>query len=426
MNFTKRYGFLFAFACILSAFHCSNKITDNEHPVIAILSPADMSIVADSVDVTCTVSDKAGINWVELYVNGKPVSIDKKEPFEFRIYAAQYENGSQIKVRLLACDNNGNGEFSEPITLRIDHDKREQLLFSRNHGNYNYDLFISDINGENQQQLTHGIDVRFYANFSSDGKDIIFTDSKNIYVLENRANLRSWPVPDGCTAEDPVLNSATNLAYCSMCIEENDSLRSWYYNIFSLNITLGTFHKIDTPEPKEEPITFAVSPDGSRIACIPKYYGIHVMDRDGGNPIKINDSWCWGPIQFSSNSLRLVYSGGDPGNVYLANADGSSNVVLGASDTWHPAFSPDATRVVYANNHDHTIEIINADGTGLKALTTFSDEDIYFPQFTDDGLKIVFEQNQSIYIINTDGTGLKKLVDNASYPQLKPYARLLQ
>ena len=423
----------FAFALILSTFfHCSKKITDTEKPVVSITFPQDMSIVADSVDVTCNASDNAEIKWVELQINGKPVSRVENEPFQFRIYAAQYKNNSQIKVRLLACDSQGNGQYSEPITLRIDLDKKGQLVFLRNH-----DLFISDMNGKNQRQLTHDFNVDMMARFSIDGENITCSNSHNVYIIDNMhifdsmVNIRSWPIPNKFQSSDPVMNSAINLIYFVLFDPENN------WTICTLDPERGTLNELITPGVQLEPITLEISPDGTKIVYIRKYYGIHMMDWDGKNYKKIKDGSCWGPIKFSPDGLKFVYSGGDYGQIYLTNVDECNDIALTENKAYYPAFSPDGTQVVFIDYSSASICIINSDGTGQHTVYTPQSGDAAYPQFTDDGLKIVFllwetyhtltsATDQGIYSINTDGTGMKKLVDNAHYPQLKPYARLLQ
>ena len=438
MNSKRKICFFFALVLILFPFlHCSKKITDTEKPVVSITFPQNMSIVADSVDVKCNASDNAGIKWVELLINGKPISRVEKEPFQFRIYAAQYENNSQIKVQVLACDSHGNGQYSESITLRIDLDKKAQVIFLKERSFRGNDLFISDMDGKNQRQLTHDFDVDMMARFSSDGEKITCGNSHKVYIIDNihmfdsMVNIRSWPMPNNFTSSDPVMNSAISLVYFVL----SRDIHNW--TLCTLDPERGTLNDINTPGMQGEPITFEISPDGTRIAYIRKYYGLHVMDWDGKNYKKIQDGWCWGPIQFSPDGSKIVYSCGDHGKIYLTNSDGSNNIALTENDAYHPTFSPDATQVLFIDETNGSICVVSCDGTDQHTIYSPESGLAEYPQFTDDGSKVVFalrenyhdstnDADQGIYIINIDGIGLKKLADNAHYPQLKPYARLLQ
>ena len=101
-------NFLFTLIFLSVLLYCSKEIIDTENPTISIISPQSMSIVSDSVYVKCNASDNSGIKWLELWINGKPVSRIEDEPFQFTVYASQYENDSQINVKVLACDRHEN------------------------------------------------------------------------------------------------------------------------------------------------------------------------------------------------------------------------------------------------------------------------------------------------------------------------------
>lgn len=85
-------------------------------------------------------------------------------------------------------------------------------------------------------------------------------------------------------------------------------------------------------------------------------------------------------------------------------------------------------------NSKHDIWIMNADGTGAKALTKSNQVD-WFPRFSPDGSKVIFNRSKSgwvpendanypekwdIWQIGSDGTGEQKIISNATWATYRP------
>jgi Tol biopolymer transport system component len=109
--------------------------------------------------------------------------------------------------------------------------------------------------------------------------------------------------------------------------------------------------------------------------------------------------------------------------IWIMNADGSGQHRL-LPDPWFvdyfPSFSPDGTRVVFNRCRPDfeacAIYRINANGTGLTAITPFkvSVQDIA-PAYSPDGSTIAFNGNGrggvrlAVYLMNADGSNVRRL-----------------
>jgi len=112
--------------------------------------------------------------------------------------------------------------------------------------------------------------------------------------------------------------------------------------------------------------------------------------------------------------------------IYSINNDGSGLTKLTRDmvDIFNPQWSPDGTKILFEGNPN--IYIMNADGSDLINLTRKAEG--MHPDWSPDGKQIVFNSlrsgNNEIYTINTDGTGIKRLTNTPLddlEPQWSPY-----
>lgn len=175
------------------------------------------------------------------------------------------------------------------------------------------------------------------------------------------------------------------------------------------------------------------SPDGSKILFW-RPDALHVINSDGTNLTTL-------PLQgyrasWSADGTKIIYiAGGQTGDLYVANADGSNPTFLGIHYATHPAWSRDGTRIVYSawnwTTYDTTYDIYtaNPDGSDARQLTSgYFDE---MPAWSPDGKQLVFYrsgdyvhsgESNGVWVMSADGSGLTMLVANtwAYFPAWQP------
>lgn len=176
------------------------------------------------------------------------------------------------------------------------------------------------------------------------------------------------------------------------------------------------------------------SPDGSKILYYSKInydewfmpeFDLWIMDSDGSNKINLTNSmYTVFSAKFSPDGSKIAFEIDDNiynpsgNNIYICNCDGSNkkNIHKGSD----PQFSPDGSKLIFSNN-DY-IYIANSDGSNLKELVRGS-----HPNITPDGSKIIFSRPDIvegfligfIYVIDTDGNNLTKITMGDD-PKLSP------
>jgi TolB protein len=161
-----------------------------------------------------------------------------------------------------------------------------------------------------------------------------------------------------------------------------------------------------------------VSFDGNFIA-----YENRTYDPSQSNPIKLylknlktgeSKEIINGGIEpkFSPVENKILYSNG---NINIFNIDDSSNINLTNNDSLNisPRFSPDGNWIVFMSKSNsyskYNIWIMESNGENKQKLTQNIEGENTYPEFSQDGTKIVYKQyvnrNHNICIMNTDGTG---------------------
>ncbi|MBL7166523.1 MAG: PD40 domain-containing protein [Dehalococcoidales bacterium] len=250
----------------------------------------------------------------------------------------------------------------------------DRIIFLSDQNDDQWDLYIIEADGGNQERLTtSGVKLGHY-DLSPDGRRVIFNIDEDIYTVND----------DG----------------------------TWWTTLLS-------------GRQAYEP---AWSPDGSKIAFQSWEHDpseIYVMDVDGGNLVRLTDNSAyddypaWSP---DGSSIAFVSDrAGGTFQVYVMNADGTDQRRL----TFHnemdlfPAWSPDGTEIVFQSDRElRAIWIMNADGTGQRRLTP-STYTTSSPTWSPDGTKILFHSFKDsdtgeVYVMDRDGSNMVRLTDNSA------------
>ena len=229
------------------------------------------------------------------------------------------------------------------------------------------DIYISDINGDNQRKLTNHNSADFSPLWNKDGKGFYFISSRT---------------------------GSSQLFYLSLEGGEAEQITDFYMGVYS---------------PK-------LSPDGTKII----FYS-HIFPEIGLDEIltkELMDDMNNGPIQAHLADSLFVrhwtkYNDGQYSHIILYDLKtkvytdltpgyfNSPTFTPSGSDDYH--FSPDSKRVVFSSKRVHNPEestnsdlwVVNIDGTGLKNLTQENKAYDGHAQFSPDGIYIAYT-SQSI------------------------------
>jgi len=173
----------------------------------------------------------------------------------------------------------------------------------------------------------------------------------------------------------------------------------------------------DETEPSWSPnYTRLVFSKKKKGAAADQLNGLWTIGWDGSSPVRVTTDRgaSWGKtdrIVFYSTRGNPLSTAND---IYTISPDGAGLVRLTntAADDRDPAWSPDGTKIVFASDrstfsrtgrgHMH-LWVINADVTGLKQLTTGTDNESQ-PAWSPDGTKIAYHYSNGIAAVFTDGT----------------------
>lgn len=251
----------------------------------------------------------------------------------------------------------------------------DRIVFRSDREDDQYDIYIMDVEGSNQERLTTSSGEEGAPACSPDGRRIAYHSGGSILTIND----------DG----------THNIALLSM--------REAY-----------------------EP---AWSPDGTKIAFQSWEHQpseIYVIDIDGGNLTRLTDNSAYDDYPaWSPDGTKIAFVSGRDGNeeIYVMNADGSNQRRLTenpAPDTF-PAWSPDGKEILFQSDRNlgRAIYIMNADGSNVRQLTPKTPSS-NSPSWSLDGTQIVFhsyrdnENKAEIYIMDRDGSNVTRLTRNGA------------
>ena len=281
--------------------------------------------------------------------------------------------------------------------LMVDAAPRAQIAFSSDRDG-NYDIYVMDADGKNQQRLTRHGDDDWEPSWSPDGKQIAFTSSEDrdshedvagqrphIYVMDadgkNRRKLTKNPFAEWHPSWSP---DGKHLAFTGMA---NTGAGTYVYAVDAEGKNLRRLTPLEMGgwEP-------SWSPDGKHLA----FTGVanigadvYAVDAEGKNlrrltPLEMGGrDPSWSPdgerIAFTSNSEPDLPGGNL--DIYLIDVDGGNQrrVTRNPSPDTNPSWSPDGKRIVFVSTRDGNpdIYVMNADGARqVRRLTKGGSEDM--------------------------------------------------
>jgi Tol biopolymer transport system component len=76
---------------------------------------------------------------------------------------------------------------------------------------------------------------------------------------------------------------------------------------------------------------------------------------------------------WSPDGTKIAYAAGDPGDVFVMNADGTNQhaVVSGPTDDFGTAWSPAGGQIAFLRFDDRTVYVVHEDGSGAHSVRTY-------------------------------------------------------
>ena len=283
--------------------------------------------------------------------------------------------------------------------VMVDVNAQARIVFSSNRDG-NWEIYVMDADGGNQQNLTNNPNDDRYPSWSPDGKRIAFVSDRDGHVMDGRPT-------DEIYVMDADGGNPQNLT--------NDPNDEW------------------SP---------SWSPDGKRIAFASdreeplRYFDIYVMDADGGNQQRLtNDPRDDRDPSWSPDGERIVFSARRDGHfetkfavtfeIYVMDADGGNQQRLteNRKNDLGASWSPDGKRIAFASDRKGDFEnfdiyVMDADGGNPQRLTENRVYD-WYPSWSPDGKRIAFAfdrngnlENFDIYVMDANGGNPQRLTEN--------------
>ena len=224
----------------------------------------------------------------------------------------------------------------------------------------NYELYIMDIDGNNQTRLTHNSVAEKSPSWNPDGKSIVFVSERggdnDIYKID----LNTLEIEKVFSSSfDPQWSpDGSMIAFSSLNFGEGTSADIYIKAVYQDN----PINLTDTPSFDTQP---SWSPDGKKIAFISnrdENFEVYSMTVDGTYQTNLSKnpaeeaSPCW-----SGDGKKIAFVSTRDGNheIYIMKADGTNPERLTdnpAKDLW-PSWMPDDSGIVFYSKRDGNGEI---------------------------------------------------------------------
>ena len=289
------------------------------------------------------------------------------------------------------------------VTVEQDH---IAFMSDRDNEDQVFDMYIMDINGNNQERITTShVDTNFPAPSPNGRRIAVAYDSPDggIFMI-NDDGTWEFAITSGIVAFEPAWSpDGKKIAFCKQ-------INDWSYNIYVMDVDGGDLTRLTTNTIYSDE-TPSWSPDSTRIVFESDRDGnteIYVMNADGSNLQRLTNNTVWDANpKWSPNGQKIIYQSavGTRWALFTMNIDGSNrtqvtNVNYSCN---YPSWSPDGTKIVFhswQDNNQAEISIANADGSSITHITNNSALDydpIWLPR------KMGVEVSESTIIIPPTG-----------------------
>jgi Tol biopolymer transport system component len=266
-----------------------------------------------------------------------------------------------------------------------------KIVFGSSRLSGNHDIYVMDVDGNNQTRLTTNAAYDDQPKWSPDGTRILFMSDRDgnfeIYLMNangsSQTRLTNNPAADGFPAWSP---DGTKIAFVNGDLRNPSTFEIYVMNADGSNRTRLTNDSLIDGVP-------AWSPDGTKIVFMsgatsvfnPNTFEIFVMNADGNSRTQLtNNGVVDGQPSYSPDGTKILFASGDAMSpngieIFVMNANGSNRVQIttNAVTEGFPAWAPDGTKIIFASgsvSSETSVElfVMNADGSNRTQLTTNS------------------------------------------------------
>lgn len=275
--------------------------------------------------------------------------------------------------------------FSSPSDSQVE----EKIVFSRyQEETGNSDIFIMDVDGGNQINLTQSPEGDTEPTVSPDGRRIAYVTIEfepAIYTMNIDGSDRTLLIQDFSLKQDPAWSpDGSQIAFSHFsCLDEDPSCPWRGWGISAINVHNGELVRLSDQQDRNSELHPSWSPDGNKIvfSSIGPSGGIFVLDVASREltqvrfPINSLPNIVWSP-DGTMFAFSVSQEGRDDSDIAIMDIDGSNlRIVVDdpLSRDLYPTWSPDNRQLAFIKRAigegDDEIYKINIDGTGLVNLT---------------------------------------------------------
>lgn len=275
------------------------------------------------------------------------------------------------------------------------------------------DIWIGNLDGSSQQNLTESIDDESHHQWSADGQVVAYErpiEGTTAIWRMNRDGSAPMPLTEGADILPKWASDGSTIAF----LRSTTNLAVW-----QVPASGGVAMKLS--EGSRNDFSPEFSPDGSRIAYASALSGdseIWLMESDGTNPIPLTAvGHILGTfekiIDWAPDGNRLLFVAEQPRDIWAIDIDGSNaaNLTDGLGNVLEPEWLSDG-RVLF--QYGGALWAMNNDGTGQSMLIEAASD----ARVSGDRTRIAFVRSGDTWIADADGTNQVRITtDGGELPQ---------
>jgi TolB protein len=316
--------------------------------------------------------------------------------------------------------NTGDGLDGQCVDLGIDGGTpcTPQVIWLSNVDG-DLDIWISDLDGTNQNALTVNDDIEYTTAWSPAGDRIAFSRLGLIWVM-NADGTDQHPITDGPDSRPQWSPDGATIMFAR---GEGPGM----YSLWTVSADGGAPVPLTTPDNVGNQLSYSWSPDGAMIAFSSNRDGdteVYVMTATGASETNITNSsgsTDGGDVQWSPDGDLIAFisdRGGDV-DIWTMSPTGATPRDLNATTTSAAIYGydwfPDGSQIIYATfglGPSGGVSVMNSDGTGQQTVIPVADSGDLYPQVSGDGSMIAWLRaapDPEIMVANSDGSSMVRI-----------------